>query len=588
MKLSSFGIENYRSINTSEMIETNHITAIVGRNESGKTNLLAALYNLNPADKSIQPFNKVKDFPRDRNMSEYSDGTVVVSSVWILSEEEKEEIRTIVGARKKLESVTITRPYAAKHTISIQGLADADYIIKDGETEKNVKDECDKMILSFLPKFIYLEDYPELEGHQNIDQYIQRKKQGQITEKDKYFEKLMKVSGLNPVELQQLLSQAPELRQPLTNRAGAIITKKLRELWKDRALKVRFNLDAGHFDTLVSDPNAFYDVEVNLNERSRGFQWFFSFYITFAADTNNGSAKNAILLLDEPGLYLHAVAQRDLLNHFKNDFVNQIIYTTHSPFMVPIDNLTSIRTVSISPEEGTTVTNTPKGDSKTLFPLQAALGYDITQSLFIGEKNIIVEGVTDFWYLTSLSTYFESQGMKHLDKSIVVTPAGGASKITYMVSMLTSQNLKVVTLFDFDKSGKESAEDIIKQKLVREENVLFVNEAVKTSTEMDIEDLLDESIFASLANECYAKELKGLGLTLNPKTPRIVIRYEEAFKNIGLEFNKTRIANLFMRKLATDPSTVVTTFIQTNFISLFDIFNEKFNKIESLNRGIFK
>jgi predicted ATP-dependent endonuclease of OLD family len=443
------------------------------------------------------------------------------------------------------------------------------------------------MILSFLPKFIYLEDYPELEGHQNIDQYIQRKNQGKITEKDKYFEKLMKVSGLNPVELQKLLSQEPELRQPLTNRAGAIITKKLRELWKDRALKVRFNLDAGHFDTLVSDPNAFYDVEVNLNERSRGFQWFFSFYITFAADTNNGSAKNAILLLDEPGLYLHAVAQRDLLNHFKNDFVNQIIYTTHSPFMVPIDNLTSIRTVSISPEEGTTVTNTPKGDSKTLFPLQAALGYDITQSLFIGEKNIIVEGVTDFWYLTSLSTYFESQGMNHLDKSIAVTPAGGASKITYMVSMLTSQNLKVVTLFDFDKSGKESAEDIIKQKLVREENVLFVNEAVKTSTEMDIEDLLDESLFASLANESYAKELKGLVLTLNPKIPRIVIRYEEAFKNIGLEFNKTRIANLFMRKLATDPSTVVTTFIQTNFISLFDIFNKKFNKIESLNRGIF-
>lgn len=570
------------------MIETDHITAIVGRNESGKTNLLAALYNLNPADKSIQPFNKVKDFPRDRNMSEYSDGTVVVSSVWILSEEEKEEVRTIVGARKKLESITITRPYSAKLIISIHGLTDADYVIKDGETEKNIKDECDKKILSFLPKFIYLEDYPELEGHQNIDQYIQRKNQGQLTEKDKYFEKLMKVSGLNPVELQQLLSQAPELRQPLTNRAGAIITKKLRELWKDRALKVRFNLDAGHFDTLVSDPNAFYDVEVNLNERSRGFQWFFSFYITFAADTNNGAAKNAILLLDEPGLYLHAVAQKDLLNHFKNDFVNQIIYTTHSPFMVPIDNLTSIRTVSISPEEGTTVTNTPKGDSKTLFPLQAALGYDITQSLFIGEKNIIVEGVTDFWYLTSLSTYFESQEMKHLDKSIVVTPAGGASKITYMVSMLTSQNLKVVTLFDFDKSGKESAEDIIKQKLVREENVLFVNEAVKSSTEMDIEDLLDGSLFNSLVNECYSKELKGLALTLNPKIPRIVIRYEEAFKSIGLEFNKTRIANLFMRKLATDPSSVVTTFIQTNFINLFDIFNEKFNKIESLNRGIFK
>lgn len=588
MKLLKFGIENYRSINNSEMIEIDHITALVGRNESGKTNLLTALYNLNPADKNIQPFNKIKDFPRDRNMSEYSDNTIVVNSIWSFSDEEKKEIRSIITTKKKIDFVSISRPYYAKHNISIQGFSDADYIIKEADTEKNIKDIIDKKIISFLPKFIYLEDYPELEGHQNIDQYIQRKSENRTTEKDKYFEKLMKVSGLNPAELQQLLDQTPELRQPLTNRAGAIITKKIRELWKDRALKVRFNLDAGHFDTLISDPNAVYDVEVNLNERSRGFQWFFSFYITFSADTNNGAAKNAILLLDEPGLYLHAVAQRDLLNHFKNDFHNQIIYTTHSPFMVPIDNLSSIRTVNISPEEGTTVTNTPKGDSKTLFPLQAALGYDITQSLFIGEKNIIVEGVTDFWYLTSLSSYFESQNMKCLEKDIVVTPAGGASKITYLVSMLTSQNLKVVTLFDYDQSGKESADDIIKQKLVRDENVLFVNEVLKSTNEMDIEDLIDESLFSSLVNDCYVKELKGITLPLNPKIPRIVIRYEDAFKNVGLEFNKTRVANLFMRKLATDPSTVITKFIQNNFTNLFDIFNRKFLKIESLNRGKFQ
>ncbi|KAK0359038.1 hypothetical protein LTR94_032885, partial [Friedmanniomyces endolithicus] len=154
--------------------------------------------------------------------------------------------------------------------------------------------------------------------------------------------KLCKVAGLDPEQLQTLFqSNDQETRAQLVNRAGAVVTTAIRERWKDRQLKVRFNLDAQHFDTLISDPNAIYDVEVNLDERSRGFQWFFAFYIVFAADTDGGDADDAILLLDEPGLYLHAKSQGDLLKHLEDDFVNQILYTTHSPFMVPTHRLDS-------------------------------------------------------------------------------------------------------------------------------------------------------------------------------------------------------------------------------------------------------
>ncbi|PJN92691.1 hypothetical protein CNY89_27470, partial [Amaricoccus sp. HAR-UPW-R2A-40] len=93
----------------------------------------------------------------------------------------------------------------------------------------------------------------------------------------------------------------------------------------------------------------------------------------------------------------HARSQSDLLNHFKKDFDNQILYTTHSPFMVPTHALETIRTVSIAEDKGTTVTNDPTGDARTLFPIQAALGYDLAQSLFIGPNNLVVEGVTDYW-----------------------------------------------------------------------------------------------------------------------------------------------------------------------------------------------
>ncbi|WP_257974753.1 ATP-binding protein, partial [Vibrio parahaemolyticus] len=100
-----------------------------------------------------------------------------------------------------------------------------------------------------------------------------------------------------------------------------------------------------------------------MNERSRGFKWFFSFYITFYADTHEGEADNAIILLDEPGLYLHAKSQSDLLTHLDQDFSNQIIYTTHSPFLVPTKRLSSVKTVNICQEKGTTVTNDPTGDA---------------------------------------------------------------------------------------------------------------------------------------------------------------------------------------------------------------------------------
>jgi hypothetical protein len=142
-------------------------------------------------------------------------------------------------------------------------------------------------------------------------------------------------------------------------------------VWKDRELKVRFNLDGPYMDTLVSDPNGAYEVEVNLDERSRGFQWFFSFYITFFADTQG--AGDAILLLDEPGLHLHAHSQADLLAHFERDFGNQIVYTTHSPFMVPTHRLDAVRTASMSEGAGTTVSNKAEGDARTLYPLQAAI-----------------------------------------------------------------------------------------------------------------------------------------------------------------------------------------------------------------------
>lgn len=667
MQLESFRVWNFRSINDSGTIDVPQITALLGRNESGKSNLLLALRSLNPAE-GFEALNPIKDFPRYRRLEECDDNTKVVSSSWTLTEEEQRELLEILPRAKGVTKIEIGRVYGIKRWVTFEGLSaqefdetsikgmirkivpavkaaaekledakktqleqaaekfEKDITLTDDRTawatkaitvfatlrkalaaadtelsekqeqlvtdleelaksiagDKEALEKAQKWALDNMPIFIYLDEYPALNGHQNIAEYLARKGQpNQLTLEDHNFEKLCKVAGLQPEKLHQLLSQnEQETRNQLANRASAVVTSEIKRLWKDRPLKIRFNLDAEHLDTFISDPNTTYDVEVNLDERSRGFKWFFSFYITFSADTNGGEAENALLLLDEPGLYLHARSQSDLLKHFEKDFQNQIIYTTHSPFMVPTHNLDSVRTVNITEENGTTVTNDPTGDARTLFPLQAALGYDLAQSLFIGPNNLVVEGVTDYWIISSISDYLGDTGRTSLSKELTLTPAGGAQKVSYMVALLTSEQLNVLVLLDEEKDAKNTKDDLVKTKLIREQNVVFVSEAfdINPPNEADIEDLLDPAIFESLVKESYAKELKGKTLTLNAKIPRIAKRVEAGLKDLGIEFHKTRPSRLFLKKMASAPESVVTKETVQRFETIFAVINNRLVK----------
>ncbi len=670
VRLISFRIQNYRSINDSGDIAIGKLTSLVGRNESGKTNLLLALQTLNPAG-GIKDLLPIKNFPRQRRLGECTNSTPVVSTTWELSDKEQGELVATFPRAVGVTHVNIGRSYKAVREADFVGLKpiafSADEVaarlrkirpVADMEIEKleeaqqvSVKAEIERLAtalvattaptdwatqvapvlaafrkamaaapitlpdreegllseleelaaqiskdgpawqaarnwaVTLLPIFVYVDDYPELTGHQNIAEYLTRKQANpsQLNESDRNFEKMCKVADLNPEQFNQLRNANDhETRNQLANRAGAIVTSELRRLWKDRQLKVRFSPDADHLDTFISDPNSVYDVEVNLDERSRGLKWFFSFYITFSADTKGGTAQNAILLLDEPGLYLHALSQGDLLRHFAADFENQIIYTTHSPFMVPTETLDAIRTVSIGQETGTVVSNDPSGDSRTLFPIQAALGYSLAQSLFVGPNNLVVEGVTDFWMLSSASSYLESIGKTGLPGGMTLTPAGGAQKIPYMVALLRSEHLQVLVLFDEEKQSRSTKDELVKAKLIRDDNIIFVTDGFDDSTkpsEADIEDMFEPAVYDALVSESYGRELTGKTLTLNPQIPRIVKRYEQAFQDIGIEFHKTRPARLLLNKILTDAANI----IPESTVERFDRLFAKISKLYSAN-----
>ena len=246
---------------------------------------------------------------------------------------------------------------------------------------------------------------------------------------------------------------------------------------------------------------------------------------------------NVILLLDEPGTSLHAKAQEDLLRYFKEKLIShhQVIYTTHSPFMVPADNLMAARTVEDvvrrddqgnSGSAGQKVSdNVLSVDRETLFPLQGALGYEITQTLFIGKNSLLVEGPSDLLYLKAYSAELTQQGRKGLSRAWTITPVGGVDKVSAFMSLLYGNKLNVAVLTDFAKGQKKKIDDLRRLKLLNEAQILTAN---YTGTgEADIEDLIGRDGYIALVKQAYKLETLKVA---SPGTERVVKDVEDAFR----------------------------------------------------------
>lgn len=289
--------------------------------------------------------------------------------------------------------------------------------------------------------------------------------------------------------------------------------------------------------------NSLHRVDTPFSERSAGFVWFFSFLVKFARVRSEG--KPVILLLDEPGLTLHGKAQADLLRFFDEKLAphHQIIYSTHSPFMVPGNDLTSVRVVEDQVEVGSSGRRVPVGtkvrddvlsrDPDTIFPLQAALGYDIAQSLFVGENTLLVEGPSDIIYLQTLSDALRKRGRPGLDPRWTMCPAGGIDKIRSFVTLFKGNHLNVAVLSDEAKGDKKKIEDLKRGDLLKAGHFYSIADFVGRA-EADIEDLFEPSLFVSILNAAYSLS-DDLSLTVerldhaDASTDRLVKKAEAAF-----------------------------------------------------------
>lgn len=458
-----------------------------------------------------------------------------------------------------------------------QVIQDADMAVVRMKMETEVR--------KWLPTFIYMDDHKPFQGSAYLDQIHQRKNENQLTEQDKTFLTILELAKLDiDQEFQRASEQEREQRMLDMNDASLTLTKQLADHWRQRKYNVRFQADGHHVIAFVSD-----EVQpalVPLNERSKGFQWFFSFDVTFLYETK-GTFKNAIILLDEPGLHLHAAAQRDLLKRIREYAKgNQLIYTTHMPFMIDMERLDNIRVCGETKEHGTKVSSDfYAADEHTRFPLQAALGLSMSQSLFVGPYNLVVEGTTDFWLISTMATILRSERHPSLDERIVITPAGGATKAAYVGTMLQGQELNVVVLLDSDPEGQRVAEGLIKQWIMKDRHVLMIGKILGRTDETTIEDLFPADFYLRYVNRAYEKELGGTPLSDaevgRNAHPQLVRRIEEALKARGLRaksegwaFNKGRPAKLLLAEL---PKASISEFpgeLVSGFERLFQQINE--------------
>lgn len=606
MKLRSVKVNKYKSIQKEQTINIEpDITTIVGMNESGKTSFLQAIAKTNyfTSDSDFE-FDITQDYPRSElvDFENSDEDEEIIVCTYTLSDEFIAQINKDLGAdvfssrqltytsnyketatvggmtgnqKKYLEFIVKNYTLSTKTKSTIVSLTDlkavASIVAEEGDTDltalkaqlKKITDSThwDNSLSGYIytnyikpnfPKYWYFDDYYHLGGKINLNELSN----GNTDEKTKTARALLELARIQTSDI--LSTSDYERFIALLEASSNKITNEIFKYWStNKNLDIEFRIQdkdsIKYLDIRVKSQR--HRITLPLDRRSKGFNWFFSFIIWFSKIQADKSS-DFILLLDEPGLNLHASAQADLLRFFEDlSKKYQIIYTTHSPFMVESDKLNRVRTV-LETDEGTIISDSiQEKDADTLFPLQAALGYDIAQNLFISKNNLLVEGPADLLYITVMSNLLESQKRKGLTENITIVPVGGLDKVTTFISLLRGSKLNIVCLLDsfIDQKGKQRVSDLIQQRIIKEKNIRFFDEFTGTGNKTaDIEDLFSKEEYLKLFNIAFDKEYKEVKIADLDSAIETILK--QINKAIGKDrFNHYRPANK-LNQLGVDVS----------------------------------
>ena len=457
------------------------------------------------------------------------------------------------------------------------------------EQEKNEQmAEARQWVSQNIPSFLFFSNYEMLQSAIYLPDFISQGKGDRRKDADfRVQQALFKHVGVDANELSKLSQGSTEgndqtIRRRIdeltikANSASEAMTRKFSEWWLQRNHKFHYEFNGHYFRVWVTDN--LNPSKVEFEERSEGFRYFFSFYLLFLVEAE-GNHKDCILLLDEPGLHLHGSAQAKLLEFFDklSSEGNQVLYSTHSPFLIDGSHLERAR--AVFDKSGQTVVSDdvwPK-DTDSLFPLQAALGYSACQSLFLSKKQVLVEGPTDYMLLLALNVALPESD--RLQKDITMLAVGAASNLAPFAALLSGHGVKFIAIPDNDQPGKDARKSLFKlQELIgRKAAVAFGFDELSGRSEVnELEGLIPERYFLAVAQTIYPKADFKFTPEQISEVPSIVQRCKHrVIEATGSKFDKLAIIQQIVLQLHSKSSEVPSELLETAK-SIFDRLNKAF------------
>ncbi len=574
MNLNSFRIKNYKSIIDSGECILSHndkILVLAGQNESGKSSVLQALHDYERGELkeySIRKFDENSAvFPSIECEYVLNDNENFGDS---LTNEDKSIISdSAIAYINKSKIFKLIRVFNKEKT-SILNIDDNTIkgIEEEIETQRKKAEQEQKdlsvlfvstkvadVLWRYTPKIIFFDDFCDLLPDKiNIDDIVNKNTTAKGYNAVKNIEKILDTDFTDLTKLE------PGVQLSRLDKHEKTITANFNERWKQKIFVNNHITIKIHYDSGTRTLNFFILTKegeyLTLEQRSKGLRWFLSFYFQLTAESKK--TDSLVILFDEPGLYLHAKAQKDIKNVFEElSQKDQIIYSTHSPYLIDKDKLYRLKLVVNDEENGTTVekitTDKIKNKQDALKPIIDAIGFDLAHDFsIVKKKNVIVEGPSDFNYFLAMKTILQ------LDGDYAFVPSMGVSNIHFMMEFCIGWGLEWLIVMDGDNhSGTEYNK--IKKTFFDDDETLVAYKILRLP-EHGIEDLFD---FQDLKQACDT-------LVEESDKPLSTVVKEQS--------NKQLVSQLFLEKINKQKITVsdISMTAQKNFKEVFKFINHRF------------
>ena len=426
--------------------------------------------------------------------------------------------------------------------------------------EFKIKQYFFRYIVDTLPKIIYINDFND-----KVPRNINIEEREWFNYIDEMFKKH---TDINIEKFEKLLDKEQRTKlSKVSKKLNRNLLLKWEELHKNSQIKEDFenseislNYKDKYFTFSIADNRKIVidedgdkereTIHFDIDQRSKGFQWFFSFFIKLYYNFQHTDEEyQSIILLDEPGVYLHSDFQKELLNILKKvSNNNKVIYCTHLENLVN-PNIIPIKTIKIATRENENIelknyfefSNNSRnlGD---MTPLINALKLNSYPYNYFDKKILLVEGMTEVIFFKLL----QEKGL--LDKEIVIIPLGGASQISTLVSLISGLSKKYVLLLDSDNEGKKAYEKN-KNMFGEYEAKNWILQKFENQEKNSLEDLYNENIRNILKEDIDYSEFNIKSIVINfyyesKNTPKR-IKFLRELKKIYYE--KTELYNLIKK-----------------------------------------